>query len=183
MFSSFTDLLLLILVANGTPVIARNLLGRKFNLPLDLRRVMSDGFRLLLITALVAKVMGYSFFTGFLIAFFSLTGDLFSSFIKRRLGKASSSRFLILDQVPEALLPAAVMAPYFQLQWYEVIMLTLLFLVLELLMSRLMYRIGLRRKPYLALDSLSGVVIARQINDRHSRSGYIYYRMVKKVDA
>ncbi|MDJ0881684.1 MAG: CDP-archaeol synthase [Gammaproteobacteria bacterium] len=161
MFSSFTDLLLLILVANGTPVIARNLLGRKFNLPLDLRRVMSDGFRLLgdsktwrglmsslLITALVAKVMGYSFFTGFLIAFFSLTGDLFSSFIKRRLGKASSSRFLILDQVPEALLPAAVMAPYFQLQWYEVIMLTLLFLVLELLMSRLMYRIGLRRKPY-----------------------------------
>ncbi len=161
MFSSFTDLLLLILVANGTPVIARNLLGRKFNLPLDLRRVMSDGFRLLgdsktwrglmsslLITALAAKVMGYSFLSGFLIALFSLTGDLFSSFIKRRLGKASSSRFLILDQVPEALLPAAVMAPYFQLQWYEVIMLTLLFLVLELLMSRLMYRIGLRRKPY-----------------------------------
>ncbi len=161
MFSSFTDLLLLILVANGTPVLARNLLGRKFNLPLDLRMVMSDGFRLLgdsktwrglmsslLITAIAAKVMGYSFLTGFLIALFSLTGDLISSFIKRRLGKASSSRFLILDQVPEALLPAAVMAPYFQLQWYEVIMLTLLFLVLELLMSRLMYRIGLRRKPY-----------------------------------
>ena len=34
-----------------------------------------------------------------------MTGDLFSSFIKRRFGSAPSSQALGLDQIPESLLP------------------------------------------------------------------------------
>ncbi len=161
MFSLFTDLLLLILLANGIPVLARKLFGQSFNQPLDLHVTLADGYPLfgesktwrglitsLLGTSIGAEIMGYDFITGFLIALFSLSGDLVSSFIKRRLGKVASSRFLILDQVPESLLPAVLMAPLFLLQWQDIMLLVLLFFIAEQLTSRVMYKMGLRRKPY-----------------------------------
>jgi len=161
MFSLFIDLLLLILIANGTPVLSRKLLGDRFNQPLDFGVYLADGYRLfgpsktwrgllvsLLVTALVAKLMGYSLLTGLLIALFSLLGDLISSFIKRRLGRAPSTRLLILDQVPESLLPALLMANDFALSGLQIGILVGLFFILEQFMSRVMYKLGVRRKPY-----------------------------------
>ena len=161
MFSPFVDLLVLILIANGTPVIARNLLRGHFDQPLDLGYCLPDQQRLLgasktwrgLITSLAftsfcATVMGYSINTGFLVALMSLTGDAFSSFIKRRLRRSPSSMFLLLDQIPESLLPALLMAGQFGLSLEQVLWLVLIFIVAELVLSNLMYRLGIRKKPY-----------------------------------
>ena len=78
----------------------------------------------------------------------AMTGDIISSFIKRRMGKAVSSQAPGLDQVPEALLPLAVCAGPLGLQWYEVLILVGVFWVLELLLSRVLYALHIRKQPY-----------------------------------
>lgn len=161
MFSPFVDLLLLILIANGTPVIARNLFRDRFNWPLDMQYKLADRQPVLgpsktwrgLLTSLgftsfCAAFMGYEPQTGFVIALFSLLGDAVSSFFKRRLGKPSSSMFLLVDQIPESLLPALVLADDFQLSMLQVLLLVAIFVIMELILSNLFFKLGIRRKPY-----------------------------------
>ncbi len=161
MFSPFIDLLVLILIANGTPVVARRLLRGRFNQPLDFSYNLPDGQRLLgssktwrglssslMFTAWCAMIMGYPLQVGFFTALFSLTGDMFSSFVKRRLGRPSTSMFLLLDQIPESLLPALMMAAAFSLNVPDILLLVVLFIPIELALSRLMFRLGVRQKPY-----------------------------------
>lgn len=161
MFSPFVDLLVLILIANGTPVVARRLLRNHLSQPLDMGYCLSDKqpvlgasktwrgvITSLLVTAFCAWVMGYEVLTGVSIALLSLFGDAFSSFIKRRLGKPASSMVLLLDQVPESLFPALVMAGNFALSSTAIILLVAIFVVAELLLSHLMFRLGVRRRPY-----------------------------------
>jgi CDP-diglyceride synthetase len=161
MFSPFIDLLVLILIANGSPVVARRLFRGNLNQPLDFGIILPDGYRLLgasktwrgllfslLFTAMCSMTMNYTLHSGFLIALLSLSGDTFSSFIKRRLGKPSKSMFLLLDQIPESLLPAFFMAAEFNLAPLDVVYLVLMFIPVELALSRLMFRLGVREKPY-----------------------------------
>jgi len=161
MFSPFIDLLVLILIANGSPVVARGLFRGKLDQPMDFGLTLSDGYRLLgasktwrgllfslLFTAQCAIIMNYPLHSGLLIALLSLSGDTFSSFIKRRLGKPSKSMFLLLDQIPESLLPALIMSAEFSLTPMDAIYLVLIFIPVELLLSRLMFRLGVRQKPY-----------------------------------
>lgn len=77
-----------------------------------------------------------------------MAGDLGSSFVKRRLGLASSSMALGLDQVPESLLPALVLREPFGLGWIEVFAVSLVFFLLGLLLSALLYAAGVRKHPY-----------------------------------
>lgn len=153
-------LLLLLLVANGAPILARNLFGSHFATPVDF------GFRLannpllgtsktwrgllasVLLTMLVAKLLGYSLLTGVIISVCAMTGDLLSSFIKRRLGMVPSSMAPLLDQIPESLLPALAMWYAFSLDWVSVMMLVTAFIVLELILSQVLYSLGLRNTPY-----------------------------------
>jgi len=161
MFSSFIDLLVLILIANGTPVVSRELLRGHFNQPLDFSLRLPDQYRILgpsktwrgllsslAVTSFCAMVMGYPWHTGFIIALGSLSGDALSSFIKRRLGKPSSSLFLLLDQVPESLIPALIMAETFALELLDVFWLVVIFVLAELVLSVLMFKLSIRKNPY-----------------------------------
>ncbi len=112
------ELVLLIVVANGAPVLAKRALGTRLDRPLDGGTVLADGrppfgptktirgvALSLLATPLAAELLGLPWKVGALVAGAAIAGDLFSSFMKRRLGLPPSSMAIGLDQIPESLLP------------------------------------------------------------------------------
>ena len=155
------EALILVLVANGTPIIASRVLGKHFAFPIDFNLSTADGNRWLgesknirgvvlavIVTALTAIVLGYDWKLGAIVGVLAMAGDLISSFIKRRMGMAVSSQAPGLDQVPEALLPLAVCAVPLGLRWFEVLILVSVFWIVELLLSRLLYKLHIRKQPY-----------------------------------
>jgi len=154
-------LLFLLAVANGAPVLAKWLLGRRYACPLDGGRRFFDGrplfgrsktVRGLLVsvgfTALAAWLIGFGFATGMIVAGVAMLGDLFSSFMKRRLGLAPSSRALGLDQIPESLLPLLVCRETFALTMTDIAGIVAVFFAGELVLSRVLYEFGIRERPY-----------------------------------
>jgi len=148
------DALFLLIVANGTPVVVAWLLGRRFDYPLDGNRRAGDGrpwlgvtktvrgFLLsILMTALAAALVGISWWLGAVFGLLAMVGDLLSSFIKRRLGLASSTPASGLDQVPESLLPLWGCASLLELKWQDIVLSAAAFWVLHLLFSRLLDRL------------------------------------------
>lgn len=155
------EILLLILVANGVPVIASVLLNHRFELPLDMRVRLPDGRPLfgasktirglllsLPLTGIVAELIGLSFTVGLTVSFWAMLGDLFSSFIKRRIGMAPGSQALGIDQLPESLLPLLAVAGPLAISATEIMATVITFVVLELLISRILFRLKLRKHPY-----------------------------------
>jgi len=161
MSSGFVHLLLLIIVANGAPVLLRFFMRNRLDAPVDSGMVLPDGRRLfggsktwrgvagaLPATAAAAVLLGYSAWIGVQVAVAAILGDLVSSFIKRRLGMRQSGMAPLLDQVPESLLPALIVMRDFALGDIQVIALVAVFVVVELLLSLVLYRLGVRRRPY-----------------------------------
>lgn len=155
------QLLLLIGIANGAPILAENLLQRRWDHPIDFDVTLTDGRPVFgrsktirgLVAALAtstagASIMGFPAPLGAVIGFGAMCGDLFSSFLKRRLGIPASGMALGLDQIPEVLLPLLLVKSNFALEWAEIVKLTLLFLVFELLISRILFRLRIRKQPY-----------------------------------
>lgn len=155
------SLLFLILVANGTPVLVHYFMRDALACPIDSgirfvdrKRLFGDsktwrGFLSSIIaTGVSAILIGYDWETGLLIAVGAMFGDLVSSFFKRRLGFRVSARAPLLDQVPESLLPALLVMHLFQLSTMAIIMLVFVFFILDVMLSRLFYYLGVRRKPY-----------------------------------
>jgi CDP-2,3-bis-(O-geranylgeranyl)-sn-glycerol synthase len=77
-----------------------------------------------------------------------MVGDLCSSFIKRRLGFEPSSRATGLDQIPESLLPALLGRWLLALPAGDVVAVTATFFVGEIVLSRILFRLKLRDRPY-----------------------------------
>jgi CDP-2,3-bis-(O-geranylgeranyl)-sn-glycerol synthase len=98
--------------------------------------------------ALAAPALGFDWTLGLTVGAFAMLGDLASSFAKRRLGRAISSQALGLDQIPESLFPLLAVQQRLGLQAWDIALLVGAFLVLELLLSRLLFRVGLREQPY-----------------------------------
>lgn len=160
-FAPLLRALLLLVVANSAPLLGHKLFGQRFGYPLDGGWRIFDGRPLLgpsktlrgialsiSTTTAAALVLGLPWATGALIAGFSMLGDLTSSFIKRRLGRPPSSRALLLDQVPESLFPLLLFRERLGLTAWDIAVVALAFFVLELLFSRLLYRLHLRDQPY-----------------------------------
>lgn len=159
---AFAQCLFLILVANGAPVLVQYLLGdRLFNCPVDAGAKFLDGRPLLgpsktargvlasvFLAALAAPFVGVSLGTGAVIGLFAMLGDLLSSFIKRRLGIPPSDMALGLDQIPESLLPSLAVRSEFGLRTPEILGIVAGFVLVELLLSRVLYRLQIRRRPY-----------------------------------
>ena len=116
--SLLLQLLILLVVANGTAVAAKKLLGVAFARPLDGGALFVDGQPLfgpsktirgivlsVLATSICAALIGLGWEVGILVATFAMAGDLFSSFVKRRLHLASSSMAIGLDHIPKSLFP------------------------------------------------------------------------------
>ncbi|UJP05052.1 MAG: CDP-archaeol synthase [Nitrosomonas sp.] len=155
----FFQLLSLILAANGAPVLARLLLGDKFNAALDNGIVLADHQPIfgisktwrgcgaaLLATIICAQLLGYSLTVGVKIALSAIAGDLLSSFIKRRLSLPSSTRAPLLDQIPETLFPALMMMRLFELQLYTITVLVISFTVIDLVITHCLYHWRILRK-------------------------------------
>jgi CDP-archaeol synthase len=155
------EILILLGVANGTPIFATRLLGKRLNAPLDGGLKLPDGRPLfgpsktvrglvlsVVCTMLAAALLGFEWITGAGLASASMFGDLLSSFIKRRLGLRVHSQAFGLDQVPESLLPLLVLRQHLGLGYGDIVIIIATFIVLELLLSRLLYRLHVRDRPY-----------------------------------
>ena len=77
-----------------------------------------------------------------------MLGDLISSFSKRRLGLPASAMALGLDQIPESLLPLIALWPILALSLADAVVILAAFFAGELLLSRLLYRLHVRDRPY-----------------------------------
>ncbi|MCC6720503.1 MAG: CDP-archaeol synthase [Acetobacteraceae bacterium] len=152
---------LLVALANGAPVLAKRVFGARFAWPLDggvrLRderplfgpsKTLRGVVLAVLATAAAGRVFGLPVGLGAAAGLAAMVGDLLSSFTKRRLGRASSSRALVLDQVPESLLPLLVLAGPLGLGGAEVALGVVVFFAGELLLSRALFQVGLRDEPY-----------------------------------
>src|ERR1700687_4188238 len=112
------QLLVLMTLANGTPIVAKQIFGPRFSFPLDAGTIFFDWQSLLahskpirgtvvsiLVTTASPPLIGLGLTIGAMVAGAAMAGDLFSSFVKRRLNLPSSGKALGLDQVPESLFP------------------------------------------------------------------------------
>lgn len=154
-------MLVLLVIANGVPILGKKIFGTAFSYRLDGGIKLRDGYPLfgpsktvrgavlsIAATALAAGALGFNWADGALIAALAMLGDLASSFIKRRLGRPSSSMALGLDQIPEALLPTLAFKARLGLTVWDIAGVVFAFILLELLLSRLLFRLHLRDQPY-----------------------------------
>lgn len=154
-------LLGLLMVANGAPVLARRLLRQRLSAPIDGGCRWRDGRPLLgpsktwrglvsgtLATGLASLALGLGLGFGLLFGLLALVGDLISSFCKRRLGLASSARATGLDQLPEAILPLLLAMIWLDLPWYGLVLVALAFMAMDILISPMLHRMGIRRQPH-----------------------------------
>ncbi|MCZ8108678.1 MAG: CDP-archaeol synthase [Burkholderiales bacterium] len=155
------QVLFIVAVANGVPILAKKLFGDRLAHPLDFGVTLRDGCPLLgrsktmrglllavIFSALFGFLLGPDVGTGFLIGLAAMAGDLLSSFIKRRLGLAPSSMAPGLDQVPESLLPLLVVYDRVQLGPADVVIGVAAFWVGGLVISRLLFAMRIRDRPY-----------------------------------
>ncbi len=153
--------LFLLTMANGAPVIGKRIFGDKMAFPIDGGLILGDGQPLfgksktirgvilaLFVTTLLAPAVDLELMTGAIVSAAAMVGDLFSSFLKRRLKIPSSSMVIGLDQIPEALLPALVARCVLPLTLFDIAAIAFVFLIAELLFSRLFFALKIRDQPY-----------------------------------
>ena len=151
-------LLLILIAANGIPIVARHWFGDRFSQPIDGRKRLADGYPLFgaaktwrgflsgsLGAAVIAVSLGFSLGFGITFAVLSLSGDLFSSFIKRRMKLAPSSKCLGVDQIPEALLALIAGAYWLDYGLISIVIVALSFFLLNILISPVLVRLGFRK--------------------------------------
>ena len=149
------------LVVNGTPVAATRLIGKRGEWPIDRGCILSDGQPLfgrsktwrglalaVAATTAAAAALGLPWTTGAIFGIAAMVGDLGSSFIKRRLGLGSGSMAPGIDQMPEALPPLVACHGTLGLGLGDILLATAMFSVGELPLSRLLFRLGIRERPY-----------------------------------
>ncbi len=154
-------LLVLLVIANGAPVIAWDLFKDHGNWPVDFGIRLADGrpvfgpsktwrglLASLTATTCSALLICLPWVVGLTVALAAMIGDLLSSFIKRRLNIEPSGRAWGLDQIPESLLPLLLVKERFSLDWYAIGQLAAVFCFLEVTLSPLLYQLGIRKRPY-----------------------------------
>jgi hypothetical protein len=156
-----TRLSLLVILANGVPVLTKKILGKRWSYPLDGGARYRDGQRLfgasktirgiflsVLATAVGAYLAGLGYKAGAILGSAAMAGDLFSSFLKRRMKLPESSRAIGLDQIPESLLPLLACRKALSLNALDTMAAVVAFFVGEILISRVLYKLRLRDRPY-----------------------------------
>ena len=101
-----------------------------------------------LATSLCAALMGLGWQVGALIATFAMAGDLFSSFVKRRLHLASSTMAIGLDHIPESLFPLLASRLLLPVSILEIVAGVTIFVVVALIISPLLFKLNIRDEPY-----------------------------------
>lgn len=146
----FIDLpaLVLLIVANSTPVVVAGILGKRHSAPLDGNVTLRDGRPLFgphktwrgliagtFTSGLAGELLSRGFLLGAAFGTLALAGDLCSSFVKRRVGRASGSWTPLLDQLPEALLPMMVLQERMDLLPASIVGTAVVFAALDLIFA------------------------------------------------
>jgi CDP-diglyceride synthetase len=152
---------LLLLIANGAPILLNDALGKKYACPVDFGYLFIDGKRLFgdsktwrglvsgaIGAGLLALLIDLPLNTGVIFGALVMVGDLLASFSKRRLGLATSSQALGLDTLPESLLPAWLLHQQLGLGNDGILLVAAVFFLIEELLSPWLYRWHIRNKPY-----------------------------------
>src|SRR3982074_307282 len=160
-FLQILQLLALLMLANGTPIVAKKIFGPRFARPLDGGIIFFDGQPLfghsktirgitasILITMASAPLIGLDLRIGAIVAGSAMAGDLFSSCLKRRLNFPPSRQALGLDQVPESLFPMLACRGALSLTIADIALGVGIFFIGEVLLSRLLYQVHVRDEPY-----------------------------------
>ena len=138
-------LLLMLLIANGSPLAARALLGERLKDPIDAGLLLGGRplfgpsktwlglVTAISATALFAPVLGLDWWIGALIGSLAMLGDLVSSFVKRRRGHLSGARAIGLDHLPESLLPLLACIPLLGITLWQVILISLAYVLVNTL--------------------------------------------------
>jgi CDP-diglyceride synthetase len=159
--SLLLQLLVLLVAANGAAVAAKKLLGVVFTRPLDGGAIFVDGQPVfgpsktirgivlsVLVTSICAAMIGLGWEVGILIATCAMAGDLFSSFVKRRLHLASSSMAIGLDHIPESLFPLLASRLLLPLSILDIVTGVTIFVVGGLILSPILFKLNLRDEPH-----------------------------------
>jgi len=146
--------LLLLILANSLPWVLGRLLRGRWAARIDLGLTLADGRPLLgshkTWRGLAAAVCGCAgaavllrlpWWTGAEFAAISLFGDALSSLCKRRLGVAPGSSMLLLDQLPEAVLPLIALRSSLELGAMAIAAVAGVFTLLDVLVTTI------RRRP------------------------------------
>lgn len=154
-------LFVLLVIANGAPVIMQKLTHDRFNLAVDFGKVFFDKkpilgksktwrgiFSSVFATCLFGLLLGFDIHFLIVFALLAMLGDLATSFIKRRLNYLPSSRAFMLDQMPETILPMLWACYADNLSYWFVAGLSGLFFLFHLIISPLLFKLGIRRRPY-----------------------------------
>jgi hypothetical protein len=160
-FALILQLLLLLMVANGIPIIAKRLFGNFLAWPIDAGRKFIDGRALfgpaktirglvlsILLTSAFAVLTGMPWNVGAVVGATAMLGDLVSSFTKRRMNLAPSAMAIGLDQIPESLLPLLVSQPLVGATIWDIVITTLMFLIGEVILSRVLFVLKIRDRPF-----------------------------------
>ncbi|MDM7322631.1 MAG: CDP-archaeol synthase [Gammaproteobacteria bacterium] len=155
-------LLLVLMATHGPSILAGWLFGKALSHPLDRGRNFLDGRPLfglrktwrgliaaLLGAAAMTPALGLGAITGMLLAFFSMLGDLGSSFASSGVSPSPPAAAPpLLNQLPEALLPLLLLKPALGLGWLDIALTAGLFVLADIALSRLLYRLHIRNRPY-----------------------------------
>jgi CDP-diglyceride synthetase len=156
-----SQLLALLALANTAPVIVNDFLGKRLSYPLDGGVKFVDGHPLfgssktirgimfsVLSTAAGASLVGLGWEIGVAVGSMAMAGDLFSSFLKRRMQLPAGSRATGLDQVPESLLPLLACRSALSLTALDITVTVVAFFLGEVFLPILFYKLHFREHPY-----------------------------------
>ncbi|MBS0416100.1 MAG: CDP-archaeol synthase [Proteobacteria bacterium] len=146
---ALSNAMILLIVANLMPWALGRMCGSRWAAPIDGGKIWRDGRRVLgphktwrglagslLGCAGAAALLGLPWWFGVRFAGLSMLGDAISSALKRRRGREPGQDDVGLDQLPEALLPLIVSRHTLNLGWGDIILVTLVFAVLDLISLR-----------------------------------------------
>ena len=156
------QLLALLTVANGAPVLAAKIFGNAFALPVDGNVTFLDGRPAIWSSKNVARRhaidLGHHclcspYWVGVESGRFGcINGDdwrfVFELCLKRRLGLFASSQFSGLDQIPESLLPLISSRLLLPVTIVDIVLATLMFWIGAIALSRVLFKLRIRDRPY-----------------------------------
>ena len=160
-YLALLQLMILLAIANVSPIFAKRIFGNHYAWPLDGNIKFVDGRPIFgtsktvrgillscFITSACAPLLGLNLKIGFVVATAAMAGDLLSSFLKRRLGLPPSSKASGFDQIPESLFPLLACRQALSLTALDIVIGTAIFFVGEVVLSRLLFKLHFRDRPY-----------------------------------
>jgi hypothetical protein len=176
------EMLVLLTLANGTPVITKKILGDRFASPIDGGAKFIDGrplfgssktfrgvFLSILVTSACAPLVGPSWRIGTLVASVAMAGDLFSSFLKRRMNLPAGGKATGLDQIPESLFPLLACRGALPLTALDVVAAVVIFLAATIPIDSALFQGLVRRGRRRALQVMQGNFRRTVKTDRDDR--------------